>query len=235
MRAFKVVVLVALVAMAAPVLADTTVITDSGKTMVVKDPPAGVVVAPQLAGSLTTIFASDNSFAGNMFDLQASVPLTITGFDVNLDAGADLTIEVYYRIGTSVGAESSAAGWVLMGSATVTSQGADNPTHVNVGGLALNPGTVYGIFVYQASYDTNNVSMLYTNGGPTTYSDSYLSLTTNCAKGTPAFTGTTFFPRIWNGTVYYAAQVDPIPVAGLWGLLALAALLAGAGWLLIRR
>jgi hypothetical protein len=72
---------------------------------------------------------------------------------------------------------------------------------VNVGGLTLAAGQVYGIYVDLQSYPSANLQ--YTNGGPTTFSNADLSLTTFHGKGNPAFTGTSFFPRQWNGTVRY--------------------------------
>jgi hypothetical protein len=154
-------------------------------------------------GSITTLFASNNQFAGNTFDLQASVPLRITGFDVHLvAAGGTHTVAVYWRPGTANGAQGSAAGWTLLGTdAGVVSSGANNPSSVNVGGLTLTPGQVYGIYVDLQSYPST--SLRYTNGGPTVFSNADLSLTTLHGKGNPAFTGTNFFPRQWNGTVYY--------------------------------
>jgi hypothetical protein len=155
------------------------------------------------ASSLTTLFATNNSYAGNTFDLQSSVPLQITGFDVNLSAsGGTHTVAVYYRTGTANGAESSAAGWSLLGKDTaVVSSGTNSPSTVNVGGLTLNPGTIYGFYVDVESYPS--ASMLYTNGGPAVFSNGDLSLTTYHGKGNPAFSGGTFFPRQWNGTVHY--------------------------------
>jgi hypothetical protein len=161
--------------------------------------PGGLTVP----GSMTTLFAANNSFAGNTFDLQSSVPLEITGFDVNLSTAAGThTVAVYWRLGTANGAQGSAAGWTLMGTDTgVVSAGLNNPSSVNVGGLTLTPGQVYGIYVDVQSYPS--ASMQYTNGGPTTFSNADLTLTTYHGKGNPAFTGADFFPRQWNGTVHY--------------------------------
>ena len=38
--------------------------------------------------SLTTLFAQDNNFAGNSFDIVAQTDLTVVGFDVNLGVSA---------------------------------------------------------------------------------------------------------------------------------------------------
>jgi hypothetical protein len=152
---------------------------------------------------LTTLFASNNGFAGNMFDLQVNEPLTITRFEINIsDLGGTNTIEIYYRLGTCVGHENGPVGWILLGTDNgVVSNGKDNPTPANIGGLMLEPGQVYGFYVNVASYPSS--SMQYTDGGPSIFSNAQMSLTTNCGKGNPAFTGGTFYPRQWNGTIYY--------------------------------
>jgi hypothetical protein len=157
--------------------------------------------------SLTTLFGpNDARAAGNMFDIDARVPMRITGFDVNLDpAGTTNTIEVYYRLGTVVGHDTSAAGWVFLGSDTVVSAGRDNPTRIEVGGATLVPGRTYGFYVtlnpWTAGFAGTN--MRYTMGGPTVYQNADLSLTTYYGKSGPVFSGTTWGLRQWNGTVRY--------------------------------
>ena len=59
------------------------------------------------------------------------------------------------------------------------------------------------------SYMPATTVIRYTNGGPTTFSNADLSITTFHGKGDPAFTGGTFFPRQWNGTIHYD---DVVPV-----------------------
>jgi hypothetical protein len=85
--------------------------------------------------------------------------------------------------------------------AAVDCAGSDIPTPVAIGGLTINPGELYGFYVDLTSYP--GASLLYTNGGPTTFTNADISLTTNTGQGDPAFTGSSFFPRQWNGTVYY--------------------------------
>ncbi len=163
------------------------------------------LAVPAFAQSLTTTYATDNSFAGNTFDVSPSVDLTIDSFDVHLSTNQPATIAIYWRPGTSDGFENSAAGWTLLGTANVTAQGEGNPTPVPIGGLALNAGQTYGIYVDLQSYVSGESPvMLYTNGS-NHYSNSELSLTTFYGKGDPAFEGPTFIPRSWNGTIYYTA------------------------------
>jgi hypothetical protein len=202
------------------------------------EPGPGRITVEGTGSSLTTLFASNNGFAGNTFDLVASVPLRITRFDVNLSrAGATETIAIYWRNGTANGAQDNPAGWNLLGTANVVSAGADNPTPVPIGGLDLVPGQTYGFYVDVQSYATNLNALLYTDGGPTTFSNADLSLTTYHGKGNPAFTGLTFFPRQWNGTVYYTLINDAVPAPAMnpIGMILLGLALGLVGFVALRR
>lgn len=173
--------------------------------------PGPSTVQVDQTGSLTTLFASNNSYAGNTFDISniGADPINITGWDVNLDpAGGPVTIEIYWRAGTSVGFESNPAGWTLLGSdAAVMSAGDNNPSAVSMPPFTIQPGELFGFYVDLAGYDGSTL-IRYTNGGPTTYSNTELSLTTYVGKGNPAFTGSTISYRTWNGSVHY----DIVPV-----------------------
>jgi hypothetical protein len=162
-------------------------------------------------GSLTTIFASNNGFAGNSFDVTALTALTVVGWDVNLDAGT-YTVEVYTKVGTADGFEQNAAAWTLLGSDTVVSAGPDLHTYVNVGGLTMASGDVRGVIVRVTSYS----GIRYTNGGPNTYSNADMSITTyrGLSDGWPP--SSLFVYRAWNGTVYYDFACSPVEPS-TWG------------------
>ena len=150
---------------------------------------------------LTTQFASDNQYAGASFDVAAYVPVTIVGFDINLDVGiANHNIDVYYRAaGTANGYEQNPAEWALLGSDVVVPAGMDLPTHVDVGGLFLDTGDTVGfIILTQEATDYR-----YTNGGPNTYNNADIEIVTfrGLASGWPP--SSTFEYRSWNGTVHY--------------------------------
>ncbi len=165
-----------------------------------------IAALPAMAQSLTTTYATNNSFAGNTFDLTPAVDMTVDSFDVHLSGDAETTLAIYWRTGTSNGFESNASGWTLLGTATVTAQGTGNPTHVPIGGLAMVADATYGIYVDVQSYPS--AQMLYTNG-VAEYSNADLTLTPFYGKGNPAFSGSTFSPRTWNGTVYYHLGITP--------------------------
>ncbi len=192
-------------------------------------------------GWLTTLFAADNAFAGNTFDMEVigGAPLTITSFDMNVSpAGGTHTVDVYWRLGTSVGVENDPGSWTLLGSdGAVAPAGLDLPTPVAVGGLEMVPGQVYGFYVDLASFDGVTL-MNYTNGGPNIYADANLQLTTNTGQASPAFSGG-FFPRQWNGNVHYQIVAnDPIitiPTMNSVGLAVLILALGAVAFVVLRR
>lgn len=164
-----------------------------------------VAVGSQAAtpGTITTTFTSNNGGAGNMFDVYAKEDIQITGFDVNVDqAGVVDTIQVYYKVGTYVGFETTPGAWTLLGEDTVTSAGQDVPTHVAVGGLTIPAGMTYGFYVTVDDFG-GGFFMPYTNGtaGGDVFSNAQVDLSTGAGLG-PLFGGF-FEPRIWNGTLYY--------------------------------
>lgn len=149
---------------------------------------------------LTTLFAEDNGFAGNSFDVQAYTPLTIVGFDINLQIGdPNHTIDVWMREGTADGFEMVAAGWTLLGSDVVVPAGTDLPTHVNVGGLYMEAGDTVGFVITTQAY----TGIRYTDGGPNTYTNSDMGIVTfrGLSDGFPS--GSVYAYRAWNGTVHY--------------------------------
>jgi hypothetical protein len=183
----------------APVLGQSLSTNDDGSVGVVLNSGSSTTAA---AGSLTTLFASNNGFAGNMFDITPTADLEITAIDINVTAAGTLAeVDVWYRAGTSVGFENSSAGWTFLGSYSGTSAGQDLPTNIDMAGNGMTflGGQSYGMYVDLTSYSTQ--TFRYTNGA-NTYSNADLSLTTNVGKGS-GFGGSTFTPREWNGTIYY--------------------------------
>lgn len=167
-------------------------------------------------GSLTTIFDAGGGGAGNMFDIKPNehtIIREITAFDVHWsEEGEVIEVHVYYKVGTCVGYELEPSAWTLLGTGTGVSAGLYNPTHVDLAGngVRFDPDTVYGIYVHVENYPDLTGVLARTNGGPETYSNEHLSLTTNCSNLWPAF-DSAFFYRIWNGTIYY----DTLDIGGL--------------------
>ncbi|MCA9472210.1 MAG: PEP-CTERM sorting domain-containing protein [Nitrospirales bacterium] len=164
------------------------------------------------AASITTTFANNNSFDGNMFDLTTfNNALTVNSLAINLAAGTASEIRVYTRNGTYTGFESNAAAWTLVSqSFNILSAGTDNPTFVDVMDFSLLANSVTGIYITTTGQDNGNPFMLYTNGS-NTFANADLQL--NLGVGKEALFGRTFSPRTWNGTINYTVQNSGTPGA----------------------
>ncbi len=157
------------------------------------------------AQSLTTTFNSNNGGGSgwmNMFDLKVTNPkgIRITALDLNLSSGATkFHIEIYLTPQTYVGKDGNAKAWIKVSQGTGIRKARNTPSHAEVDDFFLAPGS-YGISIL-----FKDVSMGYTNGNGTnqTYKNSDLTLQAGLSKA-GFFSGSTFKPRVWNGTIYYA-------------------------------
>jgi len=164
------------------------------------------------ADMLTTSYTTDNSRRGNMFDLTAIHPITITSFDVNLASGVTVPMSVYYKSGTYVGNAGNAAAWTLLGTRSVTSLGSDLPTPFPIIGLSLAAGTLTGLFI--TTDGSVNSAMRYSNGNnPVGNAD--LALAFGYGTAVP-FDGAFNAPRTWSGTIHYT--VNPVPEPQTWAM-----------------
>lgn len=162
--------------------------------------------AKDLGHSVTTRFAANGGHAGAMFDIEPKSDITLTSFAINTNTPArfPVTIDVWYRIGSFQGHDSSSAGWIRLGAGTGVSTGNNNPTVVPVpNNQTFLAGQVYGMYVDMTSYvGTTHTLRNTTAPGPVRYEDNHLKITTGIAKG-PGFGGTSVFWREWNGTLSY--------------------------------
>jgi hypothetical protein len=181
------------------------------------------------AGFLTTTYAGGNAQSGNMFDVTvAGNNLTVTGFDLNLASGT-WTIQVYEKSGSWVGFSNNAAAWTLVDSITgVVSSGEGSPTFVDVADFGLQANSASALYITTTS---QGGIMQYTNGtGVGNVAASNADLLIREGAGIEYAFGTTYTPRIWNGTIYYEQSTQPTAVPEPSGLALLgiaAATLAG--------
>ncbi len=174
----------------------------------------GLAASVASAQSLLTSFVSGNQFAGNMFDLTALNPagVTIDSWDVNMTLpGAQTRVSVYYRTDSYLNGLNTMAGWIEVGTETVTSAGQDQRTPVPIGGLSIPGGATYGIYIFLTDYITNPPptgvpSWRYMNIPPalTQYANADLQLDGGVGKGSPPFTGSTFNARMFSGEIFYS-------------------------------
>ncbi|MBE0659845.1 MAG: PEP-CTERM sorting domain-containing protein [Bryobacteraceae bacterium] len=181
---------------------------------------AAVQFAP--AATIGTTFASGNSFAGNMFDVTnvSGGPVTILGtFRVNVSGDGPQTMDVYYRLGGYAGFESNAGDWTLLGSDTFTPMGVGVPSPIDAGNsFVIGAGETYGMYFDLSSYVSGGSQVNYTNGSDV-LTDGVLQLTLGIGRGDPAFTGSIFNPRIWNGEIDYVQGAGAVPEPATWAMM----------------
>lgn len=164
-------------------------------------------IAP--AQSLTTTFANNNGQSGNMFDVTAFTDITVNDFDCNLDSGS-WSVEVYVVTGGGSwsGNETNAGAWTLLGTATVTGAGPGNPTPLGLSlGYTVATGATQGFYITC----NNGTGMNYTNGtavGATAAANADCEILEGLGKSYPF--GSSFMPRIWNGTMHYTTGPPPV-------------------------
>ncbi len=173
-------------------------------------PGATILFGGLTPGALTTSFADNNGFSGNMFDVMPLNDITVNSFDVNNSDGS-VDYEVYMKTGSYVGSESTPGDWTLVGTALgVPGAGGGNPTPLNLSmGVNLTAGNMVSFYVAQ----TNGTNHNYINGaveGALWASDANLEIFEGVGKAGPAvFTGGTFRPRNFSGTIIYESGNPP--------------------------
>jgi hypothetical protein len=192
-------------------------------------------IATAQIGSLTTGYEWDSGWAaGPFFDITASVPLSIAGFDMYFKGTLNRNVSVYYKAGTYVGSETTPGAWTLLGTVNVSPGGDGTATAVNLGGVSIPTGQTYGFYVW------DNLGTGGTDGGglilkhfPTNHSNAQMTLSSNDYTISGLFTG----PGSgwgWQGTVYYQV-VQSIPVLGTTALAGFTALVLFLGWFALRQ
>ncbi|MBN2492692.1 MAG: hypothetical protein JXQ29_17730 [Planctomycetes bacterium] len=156
---------------------------------------------------ITTMFASNNGGSTdwvNMFDVNIINPsgLQILSLDVNISSTSTFAIAVYVTPNTYVGNDGNPAAWTKVSTGNGVGKGTDVPAPVDVTDFILAPGS-YGMGIHYTG-----VSMRYTNGTGTNqnYQNADIALQLGLVRG-GFFTGSTFTPRVWNGTIYYMPAV----------------------------
>lgn len=162
---------------------------------------------------VSTTMASNNQFAGNMFDLKPKTDIEIWAMGVNTSSTLSETFDVYVREGGYAGYENNAAAWELWGSYTTTGSGQDVYTFIYPGTRSFEGGKTYGVYVDMSSYGNNaGASLRYTNGQQT-YENNYVRVEAGVGRGSGGFAGSVFSDRIWNGALYYRGDSGQVSLA----------------------
>jgi M6 family metalloprotease-like protein len=157
--------------------------------------------------SLVSTFAGGTGQAGNMFDVQAKMDVSITSFDLHIAVEKMVQIEIYTKAATFIGSETECSKWNLIANISVFSSGLDVPTQLPMD--SFEPVLVRRDCT-QAFYITllSRTGMRYSYGNgtrlPVAYDD-YLAIFEGAGKGYSCgeSNGATFWNRVWNGAIHY--------------------------------
>jgi cysteine-rich repeat protein len=155
---------------------------------------------------LTTTLAGGNGWSGNMFDVVALKDITINKIDGVFDAVAQ-TVEIYYRTGTYVGNSSSSAGWILLGSTSITGAGDGVVTNLPINfSVPVTQGNRVSFWVTSTNNSMGSGN-IYSNGaGSGTLHSFNADIEFYEGVGTQYPLDSTFTDRIFNGTIYYSCN-----------------------------
>jgi hypothetical protein len=172
----------------------------------------GVLAAPAPAASLTTGYTWCSGWcAGPYIDLTAATgDVTVDSFDMYFKGTLPRDVSVYYRVGSHVGHELTAASWTLIGTVPVVPLGDGILTHVPLGGVVIPAGQVYGFKVWDnlATGGASGGGLILYSGG-LTVSDPDLTLTSDTYTCDFPFSGTVAHSWGWQGTVNYTVGTPP--------------------------
>jgi len=154
---------------------------------------------------ITTTLNSSINWNGTMFDIAGLTDLTIDSFGVKIANLGLQGIDIYYKNGSHIGAETNASAWTFLGTTTVNVTDNTKLTTVPLGNLQVTMNNTYGIYI-QLSNANAQLSYQW-QSNPVTRSNSELSITTGSGIS-HNFSGT-YYPRDWNGTIYYHHGLKP--------------------------
>jgi subtilisin-like proprotein convertase family protein len=168
------------------------------------------------SATLNTGFAANNAAAGNMFEIMAINPITINSFDIsaNVAAGESHNYEVYFKVGSWQGSQTTPGNWTLVASPTgIVNVGPGLATPLNLSlGIDVAAGELVAFYITA----TDGSTLGYTGSAGTTgvgnlwASDANIEFYEGAGKGYPF--GSTFAPRVWNGNIQY--ETGQVPFSG---------------------
>ncbi len=148
---------------------------------------------------LLTTTTSNINWNGAMFDVVAQTNLVIDSFGVKINTLGTQAVGIYRKAGSHIGSQTNSGAWTFLGTRTVQVTNANALTNVPLGNIAVNAGDTAGIYVYLANGNSN---LSYQSASQTnSRTDGQIEIITG--SGVSAGFSATFFPRDWNGQVYY--------------------------------
>ncbi len=148
---------------------------------------------------LATTTNNNINFNGTMFDLVADSSLVLDSFGLKVTTAGAQVVEVYTRPGTHLGYETNAGAWSFHASYPVQVSNTTEFARIGVLGLNMAAGDTLGVYL-QLQNSSSNLGYQ-TLSNPLTRSTDELTMLTG--SGASHNFGGNYFPRDWNGRVYY--------------------------------
>lgn len=171
-----------------------------------------IAIIPLVANSqcsttsdLTTTYWHNNGQDGIMFDVVSNGlnAIEINCIESNWDPGGNINYEVYIKDGSCIGFANNSAAWSLQSSGSVLSAGNGNATLITLDSIiGIECWDTVGIYLTNTGGWNPNAN--YTNGtsvGQVYSSDTDISILEGYGKS--YLFGSTYSPRIFNGTIHY--------------------------------
>ena len=178
---------------------DVLLTEDTTFTVTVEDPADGVTFV-----DLPSSFVGSPPYYSGFWDFTVASAVTVNAIQFKPTSSTTATWDIYMRSGTAAGHESSATGWTLIESASITTVGNVVYSIPLTSPLALSAGT-YGFYLRKSA---GSGFLRYLTGiNPT--SDSYITITPICCSGSGLFAGSSGAVSIEIGVEYQYGT--PIP------------------------
>ncbi len=169
--------------------------------------------------SLSTTRISNVNWNGAMFDILIHDTLTVDSLELKIADLGMQQVNAFYKMGSHLGFEAQAAAWGFWGSDSVLAVHADSFVTASFGTLSLMPGDTVGIYLQM--HDPNARMSYRSTGQPLTVRTAELSIF--CGSGVSYNFGGNYYPRQWNGRVFYSygdrpegeCKTDRLPVVAL--------------------
>ena len=148
---------------------------------------------------LPTTNNSNINWNGAMFDLVADTALIIDSLGIKIADLGNQMVEVYTKPGSHLGFETNPNAWTFLGAFPAQVDDIENRTTVDISDISLNNGDTLGVYV-QLQNPGSRLSYQ-SLSQPITRSNDQLSIITG--SGVSHNFAASFYPRDWNGVIYY--------------------------------
>ncbi|MFK8008219.1 MAG: T9SS type A sorting domain-containing protein [Saprospiraceae bacterium] len=155
--------------------------------------------------SLFTTNNSNKNWNGVMINLVAHETLTLDSFSLKLEDIGSQGVVAYFKNGSYEGFENDASAWTFWGVDFVEVLTSGNFHHVNFGNKILEQGDTLGIYFHLQ----NGGARLSYNDATDWVSRSTDELEIRSGSGITHTFGIIYFPRDWNGEVFYHHGFNP--------------------------